>query len=531
MQLFDISSAIVAVALVGTVCNVVDGAGLRGQVSARANARELFIPSPIQCDRHVCGVPASAPEDSNNDKIVEFALEAALSAASTDQTLAIGIAGFKLFSQIYNNELTKGDKAYDEREALKKEILDFVAAGNEVQDISNQANDIAVQLQHVVSDLADYQQYKDTEKLADARKVCNRLHDLHTPVGQPGVNGVSWLRSRLPNAASYCSLCTYVWTISRAALPDSVAIADKAERHLQDCAETLPGFVQGAIEERMKHVPVTLMQLKAKDNNQGFVTHETQTCHLPSWSGYWSYMATDAVGNKPIVKWEKRGICVTALSKIPAGLREFVFIQSATALAQGQQIECPALDGLPGTIGNEADRCIQKYRLQLRRNLADQYQPFLTTVPNWLHALQSLRAARGNSLQMNRIRNDGTHLFGKGFQQYDELAIRKYDPGFHDAQTVCHNKCVQDKQCTGFTYRVNDRFDGRTNGNCWFLTGELKMASGSPSSNPNYAGYWVKAPEPEDVKTLSALKSEWNWWLFEFGIKQAGIEEDLYKTA
>jgi hypothetical protein len=508
------------------------GAGLRGQVqvSARANARELFI-SPVKCDHNVCGVPTSVPEDNNGEKIAKFALEAALSAASTEQSLAIGIAGFKLFTQIYNNEITKGDVAYDPLAGLKKEILDFVAAGNEVQDITNQANDIAVQLQYVASDLADYQEYKDTEKLADARKVCNRLHDLHTPAGQPGVNGVSWLRSRLPNAASYCSLCTYVWTISRAALPNSVAIADKAERHLEDCAETLPGFVQGAIEERMNHVPVTLGQLKEKNNNQGFVTHGSNVCHLSDWSGYWSYMATDPVGNKPIVNWEKRGICTTPLAVIPEGLREIAFVMSTTTLAVGQQVECPALDGLPGTIGHEADRCIQKYRLQLRKNLGQQYVPFLNTVPNWLHALESLRAARGNSLQVNHIRNDGGHLFGKGFQQYDELAIRKYGLGFDDAQTVCHSKCVQDKQCTGFSYRVDDRFDGRTNGNCWFFTGELKEASGSPSSNPIYAGSWVKAPEPEDVQTLSTLKSQWRWWLFEFGMKQAVIEETLYKTA
>lgn len=111
-----------------------------------------------------------------------------------------------------------------------------------------------------------------------------------------------------------------------------------------------------------------------------------------------------------------------------------------------------------------------------------------------------------NSLKNNPLKVGG-HLFGPGYQQYDMAEIRKFDEGMIDVEAVCHAKCVNEEECTGFHYRVDNRYDGRTNGNCWFMTGDIKHVPGSNGSK--YGGNWIKVPTDKagtcpDISTRTA---------------------------
>jgi hypothetical protein len=48
------------------------------------------------------------------------------------------------------------------------------------------------------------------------------------------------------------------------------------------------------------------------------------------------------------------------------------------------------------------------------------------------------------------------HLFGTGFQEYENLEIRK---DILEVINVCYPKCEEDEKCSGFGYRIDDRFD------------------------------------------------------------------------
>lgn len=84
------------------------------------------------------------------------------------------------------------------------------------------------------------------------------------------------------------------------------------------------------------------------------------------------------------------------------------------------------------------------------------------------------------------------HPFGFGFHKYDELQINK---SIDDVINKCVPKCVNDKICTGFGFRINDRYDGRPNGNCWFMKGEFKYVDSKPFPNHG-GGVWIKELDP-----------------------------------
>jgi hypothetical protein len=79
------------------------------------------------------------------------------------------------------------------------------------------------------------------------------------------------------------------------------------------------------------------------------------------------------------------------------------------------------------------------------------------------------------------------NLFGWGFDQYKDLEIRK---SLDDVNNICLPECRDDNKCTGFAFRIDARYDGRTNGNCWFMTGEIKYV-GSPANSGG--GVYVKS--------------------------------------
>lgn len=87
--------------------------------------------------------------------------------------------------------------------------------------------------------------------------------------------------------------------------------------------------------------------------------------------------------------------------------------------------------------------------------------------------------------------NPNGHLFGSGYNQYDELEIQ---PKLQDVNNICVPKCQSESQCTGFGYRIDARFDGRNNGNCWFMSGDVKWVD-QDKPNPkglNGGGVWIK---------------------------------------
>jgi hypothetical protein len=80
------------------------------------------------------------------------------------------------------------------------------------------------------------------------------------------------------------------------------------------------------------------------------------------------------------------------------------------------------------------------------------------------------------------------HLFGQGYVMDTKLKIRK---SLDDVENICLPKCRDDPLCTGFGFRIDTRYDGRTNGNCWFMTGEIKYVDGPP--RPSGGGVYVKS--------------------------------------
>jgi FtsZ-binding cell division protein ZapB len=98
-------------------------------------------------------------------------------------------------------------------------------------------------------------------------------------------------------------------------------------------------------------------------------------------------------------------------------------------------------------------------------------------------------ASGTNSLDQNAFQPG--HLFGTGYEQYDALEIQK---DIKDVINICHPKCMEDEKCSGFGYRIDDRYDGRPNGNCWFMTDEVKYVP-IIDGGTNGGGVWIKFSE------------------------------------
>jgi len=82
--------------------------------------------------------------------------------------------------------------------------------------------------------------------------------------------------------------------------------------------------------------------------------------------------------------------------------------------------------------------------------------------------------------------------FGFGYHKYDRMNI---DKSIDDVVNKCVRKCANDKRCTGFGFNINDRYDNRANGNCWFMTGEFKYVDGI--YDPTHrTGVWIKELDP-----------------------------------
>jgi hypothetical protein len=92
-----------------------------------------------------------------------------------------------------------------------------------------------------------------------------------------------------------------------------------------------------------------------------------------------------------------------------------------------------------------------------------------------------------NTLERNYFQQG--HLFGTGFKLYKMLEIRK---NINDVRYICYPKCKEDFKCSGIQYRIDDRYDGRSSGNCWFMTGEVKHAP--QALHTNQGGVWIKLP-------------------------------------
>uniref|UniRef100_A0A7S4K3E6 Uncharacterized protein n=1 Tax=Odontella aurita TaxID=265563 RepID=A0A7S4K3E6_9STRA len=108
-----------------------------------------------------------------------------------------------------------------------------------------------------------------------------------------------------------------------------------------------------------------------------------------------------------------------------------------------------------------------------------------------------------SSLELNPISRRG-HLFGAGYEQYDEVEIRKWS--MDDVNNICAKKCASEDICTGFSFRYDDRYDGRTNGNCWFMTGTIKYVDGAESAG---GGIWIKkSTQKNPVCTSSSFNPD-----------------------
>ena len=92
-----------------------------------------------------------------------------------------------------------------------------------------------------------------------------------------------------------------------------------------------------------------------------------------------------------------------------------------------------------------------------------------------------------NSLITNPYKEEGD-LFGAGFQQIEEIEIAK---GMNDVNTVCYPKCLNNTNCAGFGYSIADRYDGRTNGNCWFMKAPIQHTR-LDIKTPGVGGVWIK---------------------------------------
>lgn len=95
--------------------------------------------------------------------------------------------------------------------------------------------------------------------------------------------------------------------------------------------------------------------------------------------------------------------------------------------------------------------------------------------------------AVNNSLITNPYKEEGD-LFGAGFQQIEEIEIAK---GMNDVNTVCYPKCLNNTNCAGFGYSIADRYDGRTNGNCWFMKAPIQHTR-LDIKTPGVGGVWIK---------------------------------------
>jgi hypothetical protein len=94
-----------------------------------------------------------------------------------------------------------------------------------------------------------------------------------------------------------------------------------------------------------------------------------------------------------------------------------------------------------------------------------------------------------NSLENNPLNPRGG-LFGSGYSQYLDLKI---DKTFSEVTGNCYPKCANDPQCAGFGYNVSNRYDGRRNGNCWFMRGPVKFVDGPPKNNGILGAVnWIK---------------------------------------
>jgi hypothetical protein len=82
------------------------------------------------------------------------------------------------------------------------------------------------------------------------------------------------------------------------------------------------------------------------------------------------------------------------------------------------------------------------------------------------------------------------HLFGTGFEMYFAFEVEK---DIQDVINLCHRNCKEDKKSSGFGYSIKDRYDRRPNGNCWFMTGEVKYKCSEGGTNPG--GVWIKADQ------------------------------------
>ena len=70
------------------------------------------------------------------------------------------------------------------------------------------------------------------------------------------------------------------------------------------------------------------------------------------------------------------------------------------------------------------------------------------------------------------------------------LKIQKGVEGMKDVTDECYSRCIEDDQCSGFHYRIDDRYDGRGNGNCWFFKGDTKLVyQNNPVEN---GGSWIE---------------------------------------
>ena len=95
-----------------------------------------------------------------------------------------------------------------------------------------------------------------------------------------------------------------------------------------------------------------------------------------------------------------------------------------------------------------------------------------------------------NNILLNNPLQVGGHLFGTGHKQLYDLEIAK---SLDDVNTLCYPKCADDTDCVGFHYRIDNRYDKRTNGNCWFMGGPLKRVVGAPGVNGiSSGGVWIK---------------------------------------
>jgi hypothetical protein len=94
-----------------------------------------------------------------------------------------------------------------------------------------------------------------------------------------------------------------------------------------------------------------------------------------------------------------------------------------------------------------------------------------------------------NSLSLNPLRSRG-NLFGDGYNQTVDLEI---DKDINIVTDICHTRCKNDPDCTGFGYSISDRYDERKNGNCWFMKGPIKFVDTPPKPKGTLeAGVWIK---------------------------------------